>query len=118
MPLLTAHALSFSFGGAGDPRSKLKSRIAMGEIRAAEEVGLKAFNLPYMLQIVYNGGILYCQAQHHNDRIQWLSLIRKAIRDNPSLHTMCHPGVYEGRWSCCQVKQKTNQGCEPAFDYT
>eukprot|EP00045_Choanoeca_perplexa_P017029 m.238854 g.238854 ORF g.238854 m.238854 type:complete len:876 (-) comp17431_c0_seq2:1743-4370(-) len=117
--VLTNAELSYweGFGGHDNPDSKLKSKIQTVKIVAAEEVELSAFKIPYMMQIVYDGGVLYCQAQSLKDRTEWLTVLRQTIKDNPTLNATYHPGMMDGKWTCCSSKDKSKQGCKPAFDY-
>eukprot|EP00049_Salpingoeca_infusionum_P023142 m.10570 g.10570 ORF g.10570 m.10570 type:complete len:654 (+) comp5587_c0_seq1:251-2212(+) len=105
------------FGGHTNPGAKKKDGIPISDIVAVEEVPQKAFGRPFMVQVVRADATLYAQCQSLKDQKEWLAELRKLVAKNSNLAATYHPSHFDGKWMCCQTKDKKAAGCQPCFDY-
>ena len=59
--------------------------------------------------------VIVLVAKSHDDRDEWVTLLRTLCRGNPTTPVAkYHPALYQsGKWNCCGETSKMASGCEP-----
>ncbi|KXJ12219.1 Tyrosine-protein kinase BTK [Exaiptasia diaphana] len=113
--ILTPQKLSYHEGTAEKP-GKCKGEIELSKVKAVEFVVDQTFDRQYCFQVVYDEYILYVTATNSDQRKDWMELLRDEIRENKFLLMKYHPGAYlNSKWSCCNEKDKADNGCQDTF---
>lgn len=114
--VLTPKTLNY-FEGTHEKRGKRKGSIPLSSVKAVEFVDDTAFDQDkkYCFQVVYDDLVLYINAKTENERKDWVEAIQDECSGNKFLLMEYHPGIYFNKWTCCDSREKTTQGCKKSF---
>lgn len=114
--VLTPKTLNY-FEGTHEKRGKRKGSIPLSSVKAVEFVDNDAFEQvkQHCFQVVYDDLVLYVSAKSENDRKEWVEAIQDECRGNKFLLTEYHPGIFLNKWTCCDAKERSTQGCKSSF---
>lgn len=114
--VLTPKTLNY-FEGSAEKRGKRKGSIPLSSVKAVEFVEDTAFDhvKKYCFQVVYDDLVLYISAKTEDERKDWVDSIQDECSGNKFLLMEYHPGVFINKWTCCDGREKTAQGCQKSF---
>ncbi|XP_028315239.1 tyrosine-protein kinase ITK/TSK isoform X1 [Gouania willdenowi] len=92
----------------------LKGSIQLSTIKCVEAVITDVpipCNYKYPFQVFYDNYYLYIFAPDNDCRQTWIKALKEETKQN-NLVTKFHPNFWiNGKWECCQQKQKLATGC-------
>ncbi|XP_064404911.1 tyrosine-protein kinase BTK-like [Halichondria panicea] len=111
--VLSPTRLSY-YEGTIERRGGMKGYVDLSKVKVIEKVLDGAFDKP-SFQIGHSDLTLYIIASSDAEQQEWIALLRQYCRSNVILQDRFHPGIFTGKWSCCDHRSKHSQGCRESF---